>query len=92
MMPVGTGLQVISSKNMTKEKTVSRSWRERLFSLPWRPLQKTKIVRVTTEDVFIDRQRSIVYCHPSLLNKVRNAIDTFGNKQSMVHDNKEHQT
>ena len=42
------GIPVIKSPAMTKPETTIRalSWRERLFSWPWRPWRKTKLVTI----------------------------------------------
>lgn len=38
------GYRIVVCRPTTK--TVKRTWRERLFSRPWRPLKKTKVVIV----------------------------------------------
>ena len=38
------GLKVIASINVPDYETVKRTWRERLFTLPWRPFKSTKSV------------------------------------------------
>lgn len=38
------GKKYIADSHVSDVYTVNRSWFERLFSLPWRPFQKTKIV------------------------------------------------
>lgn len=35
--------QIYYTPFATKEETVTRTWKERLFTRPWRPLQRTKL-------------------------------------------------
>ena len=40
-------VKIIADANLTEDGEpceVSRTWKERLFTLPWKPLQKTKTV------------------------------------------------
>ena len=50
---------------------VRRSWRERLFSRPWRPWRATKVVS-HTEPCMFDTPLSIVM-HPVLWNQIKKA-------------------
>lgn len=43
--------------------TVLRTWKERLFSWPWRPWKKTK--KVPFNEVFLWNGDTII-CHPSM--------------------------
>ncbi|NIQ88650.1 MAG: hypothetical protein GWN93_06045 [Deltaproteobacteria bacterium] len=46
------GVQVIESVHCTKNVWVPRTWRERLFTLPWRPLRKMKYMTVPDPELY----------------------------------------
>ena len=78
MLNLFPSFSIIASHAMTitKTETVPRSLRERLFSFPWRPMQKTKIVyyEVPNPQVLVDYKRNIVYCHPSILAEAQKEL------------------
>ena len=68
------GLDIIESKALTKEGTPykqTRPWGERLFSMPWCPLRKTKTVvpQVPSDEIF-NIGRALVM-HPETAKIVR---------------------
>ena len=69
-----SGYQIIEESHCTKgeEYIVSRSWRERLFSWPWRPWATTKVVtvRVPDEKVYVLND-SVIVCHPTIAAELR---------------------
>jgi len=72
-------LRVIESPYLTQSGTPyeqRRTWRERLFTRPWHPLRKTRIVvpQVPYQGVVKIDDRMIVV-HPAI---VRQLLDTFG--------------
>jgi len=67
--------KIISTPSMvkTKKKVVKRTWKERLFSLPWRPFQKTKVVTYNVPDETVLKMDDRIICHPSIYEKyIRN--------------------
>ena len=69
---------IIESIYMTtpEERIVTRTWKERLFSRPWRPLQPTKTVtvQVPREDLItIDGGKTFVG-HPETVAKFREEL------------------
>lgn len=64
-----SGYQVIVDANRTDAKTVRRSWRERLFSRPWRPFAGTKTIRVPSLNVVLIGRTMII--HPAVLARLR---------------------
>jgi hypothetical protein len=70
------GYNVIESQHMTKTVTdvVDRTWGERLFSWPWRPLQKTRVVitKIPSDEVLVF-QNNIV-CHPAMADQIRKVV------------------
>lgn len=71
------GHRIIASPLMTmpgKPVQVPRSWRERLFSLPWRPLVAFRLVvpQVPRNDAIILANGTIVV-HPVIAKRLREA-------------------
>jgi hypothetical protein len=67
------GVKVVTSLWMTESRTITekRTIRERLFTRPWRPLQKTK-----TRTIQVPREDSImmdgtIVMHPATLEKFK---------------------
>lgn len=52
----------------TRPETVRRSWKERLFTRPWRPWVSTKTIQVPNYKPAIFRAGNVVYYHPSMKN------------------------
>lgn len=77
------GYRIVTSSFMTvpEERVVDRSWKERLFSLPWHPMRKTKtiIVQVPSQQIFIDHVHQTMYCHPSLYAKIAEEVSSVSN-------------
>jgi hypothetical protein len=53
-----TSTPIIQSKWVPETIWVKRTWKERLFSLPWKPFQKMR----ETPGVYI--VGGVIYCHP----------------------------
>jgi len=47
------GFDVIECPALTKKERVPRSWRERLFSLPWRPWRSWKMIEVPDDRIYL---------------------------------------
>ena len=43
LLPHIPSIQLYYTPYATKEKTIARTWKERLFSLPWRPWQRDNL-------------------------------------------------
>lgn len=57
-------------------KTVPRTWRERLFSLPWRPLQATRQVQTYVPDPNVYRlENGMVVGHPVTIAQLRSKLE-----------------
>lgn len=68
-------IKIIESLRMVKDGppiTIPRTWKERLFTLPWRPLQTTKIVitKIPSDEVFVLLDGTYV-CHPEVAKQIR---------------------
>lgn len=73
------GLAFHESNSLTVpvgKKATWRSWRERLFTLPWRPWRKFNVTTLygPDPDVYIVGSK-IVVGHPVTLNKIKQAIE-----------------
>ena len=55
--------EIVSTEYAPEWETVRRTWRERLFSKPWRPWQATKRVR------FVREMRHLLVMHPSTVGR-----------------------
>ena len=69
------GVKIIESRLMVEDGEpydVKRSWRERLFSRPWRPLRPTRMVvpKVPKREVIILPDGSLVM-HPEIAKMLR---------------------
>jgi len=54
---------------------VKRTWKERLFSLPFRPFQKTKIVTYyIPQRKLIRVNETTYYAHPTILEEIKQQI------------------
>ena len=62
------GFTVMTSVWVPKTVWVKRNWKERLFTLPWRPLQKMK------EEPGVYIINNTVYCHPDMYAQI---LDKF---------------
>jgi hypothetical protein len=58
------------------EKTVLRTWKERLLKRPWNPFQKTKIITewIPDPDLYIINGRD-VYGHPATMARFRQEMN-----------------
>jgi len=68
---------------------VNRSWKEKLFSIPWKPWIKTKVVekRIPKQEVYIMKMgnrytgynsigsQNIIVCHPCMINELKNSLN-----------------
>lgn len=68
------GMDIYISKYMTyrARRIATRTIKERLFSLPWRPFQKRKIVVIDApmKCVIVDTKNDSCYVHPETYNKL----------------------
>lgn len=79
-------LQIYYTSFATKEETVTRTWKERLFTLPWRPRQKHKIqsqpaiyiasLPCLNLAIFpqVSRQATTIITHPSFKDAIEKAL------------------
>lgn len=70
--PLITGVGIIASKMLTKVvvEEVTRTWSERLFSWPWRPLKKVKQVQREEPSDQVFYANGKYYAHPALIEKI----------------------
>lgn len=67
------GTTILTSEHITEEAIVPRSWRERLLSLPWRPLKKTKRICRPGGQIYVGviGGRRTVLCHPIMFDRLK---------------------
>lgn len=63
------GIHFIPNKNLTVQGTVPRTWKERMFSWPWRPLRKTKVINVPDPTVYLMGDKAIA--HPATIALIK---------------------
>lgn len=52
-MALLNGMPIFENALLTEPEIVDRTWRERLFSWPWRPWRKQKVIQVPRGDVLV---------------------------------------
>lgn len=67
------GYKIVEDVNLTETESYEevRSWKERLFTFPWKPLVKSKTCYriVPSKDVFfVD---NMIVCHPMIAEELR---------------------
>lgn len=79
------GMPVVTSPFVTVTRTIrrQRSWRERLFSRPWRPTRKWRMVTETVPDpsIYILNGRGgyrYIYCHPATAKRLEELLAEGG--------------
>lgn len=71
-----SGVQIVESPYMmvSREKQVRRTWRERLFTVPWRPLRTHNTVMEHVPNPDLVKVGHIFYGHPETVRKLRDRI------------------
>ena len=71
-----SGIQIIESDQMVerKETEVLRTWKERLFSFPWKPLKKSKTVVTYIPKQEILQYGNMIVCHPAVAARIRKEL------------------
>lgn len=66
-------IRIIENPRMVDTHTFTRirPWRERLFSWPWRPLQKKDVVVTYTPSPNVINYGSTIICHPATAKALR---------------------
>ena len=70
-------IKIVESVHLYKEtiKTKRRSWRERLFSRPWNPLKRTKVVCERRPDPNFYFVNGLFVGHPETVARFRDMVD-----------------
>ena len=75
--PPWGGVRIVKSPMLIEYKTreVERTWKDRLFSKPWRPFQKikTEIYTVPGKAQF-DKENMILFVHPEHYEKLMEQV------------------
>jgi hypothetical protein len=73
MMPT-FGLKVVTDINLVEpgeSYEVPRMWKERLFTLPWRPFKKTRTVIPMVPSMTVYRYGDKLIMHPAMLEEYK---------------------
>ncbi len=72
------GMRIVESVWCTvpEEHVVSRPWRERLFSWPWKPWVAEKMVVVQVPDKQVYVMGHSIICHPVVAKQIRAEFPT----------------
>lgn len=82
------GFVFIENKLMTvpgEPYELVRTWKERLLSLPWRPLKKTKTVVPQVPSKEVIRAGNKLYAHPELIREMMQLIKN--NDERLIKNN-----
>lgn len=62
-----------ASEILTEPKTeeVKRGWKERLFTWPWRPMNKTKYVTTQVPSRQVIFSNGTYFAHPAVIEEIR---------------------
>ena len=60
--------------------TVERTWKERLLSRPWRPLQKTKIIETPSMYQYTKRNSITIFAHPAFRSEIEQEFADLVNR------------
>lgn len=72
-------IRIIENPILTMEGTpyeVKRTWKERLFTLPWEPLKATKTVVPQVPSTEIIYANGVMVMHPEMANKIRKQLES----------------
>lgn len=65
------GCRVILKDNLCcKVKLVNRTWKERLFSLPWKPFKKRKPIQIPSDEIIYYPNGSLLVMHSETWEKI----------------------
>lgn len=59
---------LLTEPKLTEEP---RSWKERLFTWPWRPMKKTKFTTIQVPSRQVMCLQGVYYAHPALIEEIR---------------------
>lgn len=70
------GLTIQPSERCCRWAVRGRSWRERLFTRPWRPWRKVESYMIPLMwKLRLPGQRVVIVAHPQLITQIRGIID-----------------
>jgi hypothetical protein len=72
------GYQVITSPLLTvdgKPYQEKRTWKERLFSSPWRPFRKTNTIvpQIPSRTTYVCKENNTIIMHPIIWEEIKNS-------------------
>ena len=84
------GYEIITTEHMVVDgpkEFIDRTWKERIFSLPWTPWtpwkkQKSFIPKVPSQEVVIDNIGRRMIMHPAIAHKIKEHVPIRKNSNS----------
>lgn len=73
--------QIIEDKNLCEYETVMRTWKERLFSLPWKPFTKYKTISKPNLTIYYLGNNALLM-HPIMIQNYCEVLRSIGEHSS----------
>jgi len=88
LMFAGYNIQVTSLLTDTITHRESRTWKQRLFSLPWQPWRthsfRTEVV--PSRKIIVAESRKTLFMHPFMVQEVRLAVEALTLQRKRIAD------
>lgn len=65
-------IQIRENKNLMDTRVELRTWGERLWSWPWRPLRREKSTQVPSDQCYMIGD--VLFCHPEKAKQIRRML------------------
>ena len=80
------GFEIVENQNMLVNDgpPIKRTWRERLFSRPWRPLVTHRQPMKPDPDFIVSHDERTIFCHPATARELRVAITAHHGPPTML--------
>lgn len=78
-----SGYRLIEDINLTvpgPDRVVRRTWRVRLFTLPWRPLAANRTEPTVLPDPSMYASGDMIIAHPETMRRIKDMLATQGKK------------
>ena len=77
------GIRIIENVNLVdlKIEFVNRTWKERLFTIPWTPWKKTKVVqhKIPKQEFYLIDSKEfggkVVICYPVMVDELKKSLN-----------------
>lgn len=62
--------KVVENTCLAEYELTLRTWKERLFSWPWKPWQKYKHVEKANNNIIVDEHMKVIYASPATCDRL----------------------